>query len=34
MSFFSFIKLENRRAKQVLPGDVIPVGGGGGREKV
>jgi hypothetical protein len=28
MSFFSFTKLENRRAEQVLPMGLVPVGGG------
>jgi hypothetical protein len=27
MSFF-FTKMENRKAKQVLPGGLVPVGGG------
>jgi hypothetical protein len=26
--FFSYIKSENRRVKQVLPGVLVPVGGG------
>jgi hypothetical protein len=28
MSFFSFTKLGNRRAEQVLPGGLVLVGGG------
>jgi hypothetical protein len=28
LSFFSFTKSENRREEQVLPGGLLPVGGG------
>jgi hypothetical protein len=32
--FFSFTKLGNRRAEEVLPGGLVPVGGGGDRERL
>jgi hypothetical protein len=34
MSFFFFTKLKNRKVEQVLSGGWVPVGGGGGRERV